>query len=247
MILMYHHISPRTAFPDNPDPSEGWQFAHSPEGFERHLRELDRRGWRFLSLPDMVRIIRETGQEPSKAVAITFDDGWRDNYDHALPLLLKLGRTATFFLTTDHFHRGVEEAKKMSAAQVRDLVGAGMTVGGHTRTHPDLTRIPEGQAQEEIEGCKADLEGLLGRPVTCFAYTGGAFNRRVAELTRCAGYQAACSVLGPADNDRSSPFWMFRDLITEGMHRPADRYRLSPLARRLLAWRVRRKLRRKLT
>ncbi len=246
MILMYHHVAPATSGSTHHGPAEGWEFRHSPAGFERQLEELRRRGFRFVPLPEMIGDIRRNGREPHKAAAITFDDGWADNHEYALPILRRLGLSATFFLTTEHLRRGAADPRKMNRAQLCELVRAGMIIGGHTRTHADLTRMPESQAKAEITGCRADLEDALGQPVTSFAYPGGAFNRRVADWTREAGYEAACSVLGPARNDPSSLYWLFRDLITESMHTAGDRYRLSPGARRLLAWRVRRRLRRQL-
>lgn len=246
MILMYHHVSPERPAASETGPDEGWGYLASPQGFARQLRALSRRGLRFVSLPEIVEAIRRDGREPDGVAAITFDDGWRDGYEHALPILLELGLTATFFLTTDHLGPGRKDPRKLDRAQILELISAGMTVGGHSRTHADLTRISEARARDEIAGCKQDLEQATGRGVTLFAYPGGEFNRRVVELTREAGYEAACSVLSPALNDRSSLFWMFRDLISEPMNTVGDRYRLSPWARRSLAWRVRRKVRGKL-
>jgi peptidoglycan/xylan/chitin deacetylase (PgdA/CDA1 family) len=246
MILMYHHVSPERPAASQVGPDDGWDFHLSRGGFERQLRELLRRGLRFVPLPEIVEAIRRDGREPDGVAAITFDDGWRDGYEHALPILLELGLTATFFLTSDHLGPGRTDPRRIGRAQIRELVSSGMTVGGHSRTHADLTRISEARAREEIAGCRQDLEQATGRGVTLFAYPGGAFNPRVVELTRQAGYEAACSALGPAPNDRSSLFWMFRDVLTEAMNTPGDRYRLSAWARRPLAWRVRRRLRRML-
>ncbi|HZO08410.1 MAG TPA: polysaccharide deacetylase family protein [Myxococcota bacterium] len=246
MILMYHHVSPERPAAADARPDEGWDFHLSPQGFERQLRALSRRGLRFVPLPEIVETIRRGGREPDGVAAITFDDGWRDVYEHALPILLEMGLPATFFLTTEHLRPGRADARRLGRAQILELISAGMTVGGHSRTHVDLTRIPEARAREEIAGCRQDLEQATGQSVTLFAYPGGEFDRRVVELTREAGYAAACSTLGPARNDRASLFWMFRDLITEPMNSLGDRYRLSPWARRPLAWRVRGKVRRKL-
>ena len=243
---MYHHVAPERPAASEMGPEDGWDFFLSPRGFEGQLRELSRRGLRFVSLLAIVEAIRRDGKEPDGVAAITFDDGWSDGYEHALPVLLGMGLTATFFLTTDHLAPGRTDRRKLGLAQIQELISTGMTVGGHSRTHSDLTRIPEARAREEIAGCKEDLEQATGRGVTLFAYPGGEFNRRVVEMTRQAGYEAACSTLSPAPNDRSSLFWMFRDLLTEPMNTLGDRYRLSPWARRPLAWRVRRKLRRKL-
>jgi peptidoglycan/xylan/chitin deacetylase (PgdA/CDA1 family) len=246
MILMYHHVSPERPAASEEGPDGGWDFLLSPRGFERQLRELSRRGMRFVSLSEIVEAIRRDGREPDDVAAITFDDGWRDAYEHALPILLERGLTATFFLTTEHLGPGRKDPRRMDRAQILELISAGMTLGGHSRTHVDLTRISEERAREEIAGCKRDLEQATGRGVAWFAYPGGEFDRRAVELTRQAGYEAACSTLGPAPNDRSSLFWMFRDLLSEPMNSVGDRYRLSRWARRPLAWRVRRKVRRKL-
>ncbi|MBI3852527.1 MAG: polysaccharide deacetylase family protein [Verrucomicrobia bacterium] len=239
---MYHHVAPVEAVPPGWEANEGWRFMHTPEGFSRQLLELRRRGYRFISLAELVDDIHKRGAEDPKTVAVTFDDGWLDNFIFGLPVLKELSVSATFFVTSGHLHRGKDDAEKMNTAQLQEMLRAGMTIGGHTRTHPDLTKLLPEQARDEIVGCKEDLEGALGVPVQFFAYPGGAFNRSVARLTQEAGYVAACSVLGPARNDQSSLFWLYRDLLSESMNTHHDRYRLSPIARRLLSFRVRRRL-----
>ncbi len=246
MILMYHHVAPPEAVPLYQAPNEGWGFRHSPEGFERQLVEVRRRGYRYVPLVEMVEGIRKEGAEDPKAVVITFDDGWVDNYQFALPVLKRLSIPATFFVTSAHLGQGTHDEKRMSVAQLTELLDAGMSIGGHSRTHPTLTRLPLEQAREEIAGCKQDLEQTLGVPVRFFAYPGGAFNRDVVRLTQAAGYTAACSVLGPARNDTSALFWLYRDLLTEPMNTWGDRYRLCPLARRLLSFRTTRRLKHQL-
>jgi peptidoglycan/xylan/chitin deacetylase (PgdA/CDA1 family) len=243
MILLYHHVVPRYVWAGGGPPDEGWDLCHSPEGLECHLLQFLRRGYRFVSLSEMVEVIRRAGRAPDRAIALTFDDGWKDNHEYALPVLRRLGVPATFFLTTEHLRPGSRDERKMGRKQLQELVEAGMTLGGHSRTHVDLTRLPESRARDEIRGCRADLEDLTGRPVSLFAYPGGVFNRSVVEVTREAGYEAACSVLSPAPNDQSTLFWLFRDPLTERMNTLHDWYRLSPGARWLFAWRVRKRLR----
>jgi peptidoglycan/xylan/chitin deacetylase (PgdA/CDA1 family) len=246
MILLYHHVAPREAVPPKWNPNEGWNWRHSPEGFERQVLELKKRGYRFQPLSEIADGIRERGTEEPKSAAVTFDDGWLDNYQFAFPILRKLAVPATFFVTTGRRQDGIEAAKRMSAAELNELLRSGMSIGGHSRSHPDLTTLPEPAAVEEIHGCRQDLEQALGVSVSLFAYPGGAFNRRVARLTQEAGYTAACSVLGPDRNDRRSLFWLYRDLLSESMHTLGDRYRLSRWVRSALAFRVRRKLVRQL-
>jgi peptidoglycan/xylan/chitin deacetylase (PgdA/CDA1 family) len=247
MILMYHHIAPPEAVPPEWEANEGWHFTRTPEGFERHLLELMRRGYRFISLEELVDDIHKRGAEDPNTVAVTFDDGWVDNFIFGLPVLKKLSVPATFFVTSGHIHNGEDDPRKMSVSQLKELLRARMTIGGHTRLHPDLTKLPLKDAGRSIGECKEDLETALGVPVRFFAYPGGAFNRQVAQLVRQAGYAAACAILGPDRNTTSSLFWLYRDLLSESMNNYHDRYRLSPVARALLSFRVRHRLRRQLT
>jgi len=242
VILMYHHIAPPEVVPRDMGPLEGWNFTHSPISFETQLVELHQRGYHFVSLDEFVSAIQKHGSEPKKTVALTFDDGWMDNFTYALPILMKLSITATFFCTTNHIYRGERDAKKMAVVQLQELLVSGMTIGGHTRSHPDLTKLSPHLAKEEIAGCKIDLEQALGTEVKYFAYPGGAFNRDVASLAQESGYTAACSVLGPAINNHSSLFWLYRDLLSTSMTTWGDRYRLCPAARRLFEFRVKRRL-----
>ena len=246
MILMYHHVVPQGEPSADGTLLHGWRFNHTPEAFEFQLRDLRRRGYRLVSLDTLVEEIQLHGSEPPKTVAITFDDGWLNNFTHAFPILQALAVPATFFCTTGHLHTGPPEPDKMTPSQLRELIAAGMTIGGHTRSHPDLTSLPLELARAEIAGCRQDLAQTLGVDIRFFAYPGGAFNRDIERITREAGYTAACSVLGPARNDLSSMFWLYRDILSESMDTWGDRYRLCPAARRLLEFRVRRRLRQKL-
>ena len=247
VILLYHHIAPVEEIPQAAEASEGWHFTHSPAGFEHQLIELQRRGYQFVSLAQLVGEIRRCGDERARTAIITFDDGWVDNYKFALPILRKHSIPATFFVTSAHLGDETKDEKRMSVAQLQELLVAGMTVGGHGRTHADLTKLPADQARAEIVGCKEDLERSLGIKVQFFAYPGGAFNREVARLTQDAGYTAACSTLGPARNDCKSLFWLYRDLLSRSMSTWGDRYRLCPAARRFLSFRITRRLRSRLS
>lgn len=244
LILLYHHVAPPEQVPA--EGVDGWRFNHSPETFERQLLELRRRSYRFVSLAELVGKLSRGEQERHDSVVVTFDDGWMDNYEFAFPVLKRLGITATFFVLSDHLRQGTRDANRMGLAELQHLIQEGFTIGTHTRTHPDLTRITPEAAREEIAGCKSEVEQALGVPVEFFAYPGGAFNRRVAQLTREAGYKAACSILGPKANEASSLFWLFRDLLSPGLNTLGDHYRLSRVARKLLAFRVNRRLREKL-
>lgn len=245
MILLYHHICPKDTIPTIRARWEGWQFSISPGAFEKHILTLLRKKYSFISLTERTEEIEATGREPSGKVTITFDDGWMDNYEYALPILLKYKIPACFFLiTADMEHK----SNKMSTAEIIELLAAGMEIGSHTRTHPEnLTVLPLKKAEKEILYSKRELEERLGVATKFFAYPGGAFNTAIVEIVRAAGYKAACSILGPSANDRASLFWLYRSTLTENLDRLGDKYRLSPFLTKALSVRVIRRLRRRLT
>ncbi len=242
MILLYHHIAPPYLASTKYCVGDGWEFTVSPEGFERHLALFAGRGYRFALLSEIVKSIVETGKEPKRTVAITFDDGWQDNYEFALPILKRFGIPASFFITTAHLKDQAANGKRMSRRQLKNLLKEGMEIGSHTINHPDLTKISKEEARSEICDSKSGIENLLGCSVDLFAYPGGAFNKNIAQIVKEAGYTAACSVLSPADNDRSSLFWLYRSTLNESLQGLGDYYRLSPMLTGLLEFRVRRRL-----
>jgi len=242
MILMYHHVAPRQANP--PSHAPGY-LSITPEALEKQLCGLMDRGFRFVRFESMAAEIEERGYVSGRTAAITLDDGWADNYQYAFPIFKKLNLPATFFITTAHLLGGTDRqgGEKMRPSEIIEIHKYGMSVGGHTRTHADLLKLTLGQAREEIRGCKLDIENLLGAPATQFAYPGGSFNRDIARIVQEAGYTAACSVMGLGINLRSSLFWLYRDVLTNGMDTLPDIFRVHRALRVLMLprtwWRTR--------
>jgi peptidoglycan/xylan/chitin deacetylase (PgdA/CDA1 family) len=193
----------------------------------------------------------DIGPEPTgRHVLITFDDGYRDNHAHALPILRAHGATATFFLTTGFLDRpllawwdevawmvhasgrdgteipllldrakalpGTEhdvflerlardtgagrapaeiaEGQWMTWDMARELLAAGMTVGGHTVSHPILARLDEDAQRAEVIGCRARLGAELGIPMRWFSYPNGdpsSFDARTRAILAAAGVELA--------------------------------------------------------
>ena len=236
MILMYHHVAPLEAVPGDAAPIEGWSLRFSPKEFEEQLCQFIERGFKFIPLPDLVKEIKRSGREPARLAAITFDDGWTDNFTYAFPALQRLGLPATFFVTSEHIRQGVEDPKRMSVVQLRKSIQNGMTIGGHSRTHPNLALLPKREAQSEIVGCKQDLETALNTPIRIFAYPFGAHDSTTMKLVQTAGYIAACSAWGGAMNSSRVLYELYRDSFSQGINTPADRRALNPFFRRVTAF-----------
>ncbi len=220
MILVYHHVCPLEKIPARRFPQEGWNYTITPAALERQLNRLRERGFRFV---DFDRYLSFTEQ---RQLLVTFDDGWRDTFDYALPILERLQIPATFFLITSGMP-GVPTDRHMSPTQIRQLLRSGMTVGAHTQSHQTLDAIPLEAAKKEIVGSKTRLEEWTNEPVRYFAYPFGRFNRRLIETVREAGFQAACGARGWGSNSESCRYRLHRDMLSPHRFSIMNRLRTS--------------------
>jgi peptidoglycan/xylan/chitin deacetylase (PgdA/CDA1 family) len=243
MILMYHHVCPRVEIPIDQAPLEGWKYNIEPAVFEAQLQTLLKLGRRFVSLDEYLAELQSGST--SQLVTVTFDDGWVDNLRYAFPILSAMGLPSTLFVVSREMS-GVRWDRRLSNNELRGLKDYAVTVGAHTRTHPNLAQLRDEELVEELGGCKADLEDLLGVGVKYLAYPGGRFNRRVVEVARQTGFEAACSVISWGFNTEASRFWLYRDVFSDQMNCWSDRLRLNRWSRSLLSWKAGRSLRRML-
>jgi peptidoglycan/xylan/chitin deacetylase (PgdA/CDA1 family) len=182
-------------------------FSIAPEAFERHLAWLQRRDHRSGSLESLRRIAE--GLRPSASyVFISFDDGYSDNFTHALPLLQEYGFSATFFILPPYADLGAAldwpelgETPKQYPAVMRSmtwqmaesLVEAGCEVGSHTLRHRHLPEIDDEALRQELFDSRRRIADRLGRCDT-LAYPFGEWDGRVARATAAAGYSFAFSL-----------------------------------------------------
>src|SRR3954452_22723194 len=117
----------------------------------------------------------DAGTAGTRAAVVTFDDAWADNHIHALGPLVEHHLPATLYVPS----RLLGQPGYMTPSQVVEMADAGVTIGAHSRTHPDLRACTDAELEAEIRGSKDDVEALIGRPVTSFAYPTGLFDDRV--------------------------------------------------------------------
>lgn len=246
MILMYHHVCPPERIPRQQVPLEGWQYCLSPDVFRTQLSWLIQLGWQFVGLDHYVAGLADGQAYRQQWISLTFDDGWLDNFEFAVPILAELSVPATIFVVSGEL-AGVSAQRRMSASQLRQLSQWSVSVGAHSRSHPRLTGLDTERLNFEIAGSRTDLQQLTGTPVNHFAYPGGRFNQRVVDAVRSAGFTAACSVVGWGRNSLDSQYWLYRDVLASEAPGFRDRLRASRLCRRLLHWRAARRIRRSLT
>jgi peptidoglycan/xylan/chitin deacetylase (PgdA/CDA1 family) len=192
-ILSYHRVVP--VVPSNDVTGN----CLSLEIFERQLRWLVQRGYCCIPLEKLGPRL------PPRAVVITFDDGYADNYEYALPLLQKYGFTATIFLVTgsiggtNAFDTGAKDTSvpMLSLSQIKEMQQAGITFGSHSVTHPaTLTALSDSDLKAELEGARKEIQCLLNPAFLAFAYPHSQLDSRVEKSVQEAGYHIACAGVG---------------------------------------------------
>lgn len=191
-VLMYHRVVPCERFD---------QLSVTPARFEQQMQWLAR-SCQVVSLADAVAQL-QAARPARPCVAITFDDGYRDNLVHALPVLQRLGLPATVFVTTAFCDQAMRHPRYPSEDgqlhldwhEVRALAAApGITIGSHTLTHPYLQRVSPEQARAEIADSRRRIEQQIGRPVEFFCYPSGDVGPRELAGASAAGYRASVTV-----------------------------------------------------
>lgn len=203
-VLGYHRIS-----------DERHVLSVPPERFRRQLETVLAAGLEPVSVARAIELVA-AGEVGGRHVAVTFDDGYRDNLEHAVPVLEELGIPATIFVPT-RIIDGEARYWWFSAPppaltwdELRALdAGALVDVEAHTLTHPWLPRLSDDEARAEIAGSRTELAERLGREVGVFCYPGGLYGEREAKLVREAGYRAAFTT-DPGVNGGGEPMERLR-------------------------------------
>ncbi|MBC7964288.1 MAG: polysaccharide deacetylase family protein [Fuerstia sp.] len=240
---MYHHVCPLHEIPPEKQQArlEGWQYNIAPAAFEWQLVEIAKRGFRYVTFDEYLEELGTNRRNPGRLATVTFDDGWRDNFDYAFPILQAHSIPATFFIVSGEMD-GVSRNYRMTPEQLCRLKAEGMTIGAHSRTHPNLALLSSQSLADELWGSKEDLEAMLGTSVNYLAYPGGRFNRTVVMAAQQAGFQAACSVIGWGQNAEASRYWLYRDVFSDRLDSLSDRLRLNAWSRRIFRWKASRAL-----
>jgi peptidoglycan/xylan/chitin deacetylase (PgdA/CDA1 family) len=192
-ILLYHSVS------ETPSPVLRG-FTVSPTSFARQLDAIAATGATTLTVSQYVAAL-DAGTLPEPAVIITFDDGFADFYDHALPALGERSLACTLYVATGFL--GGRPALRVSRRppdrmlewrQLPELRAAGIEIGAHSHSHFHLDTLSRHVARDEIASCKTLLEHELQQPVPSFAYPNGHLSPTVRQLVIDAGYDSACGV-----------------------------------------------------
>jgi peptidoglycan/xylan/chitin deacetylase (PgdA/CDA1 family) len=208
VILCYHILTDKIRYP-------GTEI--TPAVFEAQMKELKDRGITVIGMQDLLAWKRGEKNIPPHCAVITFDDGYKSQYEVAWPIMKKFGYTFTMFIYTEGVAGGsLAGGKSITWEQLGDMRDNGIDIQAHSATHQDLREnhpvtVNEGGKkvrkrlsgaeyeqwiQNELVGSKNLLEQRLGIKVNCFAVPYGFYNEHIKEIARNAGYEAIFTVYG---------------------------------------------------
>jgi peptidoglycan/xylan/chitin deacetylase (PgdA/CDA1 family) len=216
----------------------------APAELRRQIARLREWGYRLISFGELAEEV--AGGEGTGSAALTFDDGLVDNLEALAPLLAEVGARATVFVVSGWLgqpHPAATWTRIVTPEELRDLHAAGIEIGAHSLTHPDLSVLSYEQALSELASCKRQLEEVLGEPVKVAAYPFGRATEETARACRDASFRAACVATGRGD--WSDPYRLPRQDMENGStllglrlkrddrYEPLMRFRAARAARRV--------------
>jgi peptidoglycan/xylan/chitin deacetylase (PgdA/CDA1 family) len=209
IIFCYHRLVDKIRYP-------GTEI--TPVAFETQMKELKDRGITVIPMQDLLAWKRGEKNIPPRCAVISFDDGWKSQYEVAWPIMKKFGYPFTMFIYTEGVRGGsLGGGEAITWEQLADMRDNGVDIEAHSATHQDLreghtimvanpggkktrTKLTgsayEQWVESEVVGSKQLLEQRLGIKVNCFAVPFGNYNEHVKELARNAGYEAMFTVYG---------------------------------------------------
>jgi glycosyltransferase involved in cell wall biosynthesis/peptidoglycan/xylan/chitin deacetylase (PgdA/CDA1 family) len=212
-FLTYHRIA---------EVSEFDQLVVSPPRFREQMRFLRNEGIPVLSFDEAIDCLEGKAPLPPRAVTLTFDDGYRDNYDTAFPVLREYQLPAIVFAVPGLVDGSAKLPRYdrsptrmyLSWDELREMADHGFRVGSHSCTHANLTDLPPHAAQREILESKRILEEQLNQPVDFFCYPRGKYHRHHALMVRDCLYRAACSTRPGSNRPGGNPYAIRRTEIS---------------------------------
>ena len=193
-ILMYHSIAPV------PIGTITRGLNVRPRLFRSQMWLLKKLGYKGLNMTELQPYL--TGEKQGKVVGITFDDGYKNNLIHALPILKKFGHSATCYIVSQKIgginewdlEKGIPKKPLMNKNEIKKWINEGMEIGAHTQNHIHLSSCNIEVAKKEIQQSQFDLETQFNCPINHFCYPYGDYNNDIVNIVGKAGYKTATTV-----------------------------------------------------
>lgn len=197
-ILCYHDVTP-----NNPN-NNGLLI--SPEKFKEQLQYLKDNNYTPITLDELYDYLRNNKEIPEKPVVITFDDGYKGNYEYAYPILKEFKFPATVFVISNY----VGGSDFMTTEQIKEMSNNGIQIESHTSKHDDLSKLNETEQIETLKNAKTSLEKIIEKPVNFVAYPFGRHNPNTRIAAEKSGYKLGFNLNGNFADRKDNNFNMDR-------------------------------------
>jgi len=206
-VFMYHHVNDTI-----PKSALALGLTLPTASFEAQLRYLASNKFTTLTAAELFDALSR-GENPQRAVVLTFDDGYEDCSTVVAPLLAHYGAHATFFVNAGT----IEQRNHLRWRQMRAMLAAGNEIGAHGMHHLDLTTLDRSGQLHEAGDCVARLERFLGTRPVSYAYASGAYNATTLDVMREIGIHSAWTEIVGRARNVAKPYEMPRLRITRDM------------------------------
>lgn len=202
-VIMYHSIKYEK---NNP-------VRLSKDIFESEMKYLKDNKYTTLTLDELYTFFQNNTPVPKKSVVLTFDDGYKDNFETAYPILKKYGFKATVFVITNCIGTG----EYLTLPQLKELDKNGFDVESHTANHETLSELSYDKQYDTVSNSKEKLEKLLNKKVKYIAYPCGKYNKNTINAVENAGYKLALTTDGRW-SDKSDGIYTLDRVFISGFH-----------------------------
>ena len=202
-VLMYHYVE----FVQNKSDWMRVALNVEPPILEEQIQTLQSAGYTFMTAKELGEALDGKRTLPKKPVLLTFDDGHRDFYTGAFPIIKKYQVKVTNYVISGL----LGGSDFMTVDQVKQIAQSGLVeVGDHTVHHIDLKGAPLKEVESEINDSKKTLESIIGGPVVSFAYPAGSFDTQAEDVVKQAGFETAMSTIPGEDLSQNNRFFIYR-------------------------------------
>ena len=163
----------------------------TPDNFEKQMEYLKKGSYKVISLDELVKGIENKRRFRRKTLVITIDDGYKDIFTYAYPILKRYEFPATIFVIANHIDNREDF---LTREEIKEMLGHNISIGAHTKNEFYLPEIEkEGILWDEIVNCKFLIESKIGSRIDFFCYPIGGFTEEIKEIVQKGGYKAACT------------------------------------------------------
>ena len=195
-VLMYHRV-----ITEKPEKERRWHYVTVTE-FRKQMKLIDQVGYTPITFSDYQLYVEGQLTLPSKPIIITFDDGYLDTLENAIPILLEFDMRAVIFVMGDRKLKSArwdededsDSCPLMSDEQIRTVHEMGFEIGAHSHDHVPLSILSEEDIEYEVIKSKEEIENVLNEPIQTFSYPYGSVDERVKRIVSESGFLFACGV-----------------------------------------------------